>query len=137
MPSKGPQVVEQFGNGIPHPHEFDCETKVELPIHYIETTCGYSGFAKVVDGVPVCPNCEATKKQFLDTQDSIIESEKSGDAVHELVSAAVARQLGPLQDTIAQLTARLDAKNKETVANPRNNPKPANTQSNIPDKDGE
>ena len=105
------KVVEQFGNGVPHPHEFDHETKQMAPMVRMSCTCGYDGIA-ILDsaGKPICPNEQALKAQFNATQDAIVENQAAPEAVHELVAAAVAKQLGPMQDLIAQLTAKLAEK---------------------------
>lgn len=111
-----PKVVEAFGerSGVPHPHENEHETIKMYPMVRLSCSCGYDGPALFDEknNEVICPSEQALLAQHAATQEKVIE-DKSPEAVNELVAAAVAKQMAPMQDLIAQLTAQLAAKKKD------------------------
>lgn len=112
-----PKVVDAFGNGVPHPHEFVHETVKKFSVIRLSCTCGYDGLAILdKDGNVICPNEEALRNQHLATLNQAADSgTESQEAVNQLVEEAVAKQMQPMKDLIAQLTQQLAAKAESQV----------------------
>ena len=60
---------------------------------YLDCQCGYSGLAKVVNGVPVCPAHLARVEQQKRETNQTLDTAAASPNIQALIDAAVAKAL--------------------------------------------